>query len=159
MLVLGIILVFRKSPQTTKVDIVEVIERIRSNQMETTNSIESNDISLTTSVNTESKTVFHEDVERVKVDCCDVIKVYGGQKFKKMYPTIAGVYRKTKIPSFRPTYVKITPPTVYISQPEVQKNSPVLGYSWGLSKSPQAKWGYIRSTRTGACPTMAGRWK
>ena len=132
---------------------------IRSKQMEPTDSIDSTKISNITPVNTDSETEFHEDVERVKIDCCDVVEVYGGQKLKKMYPTIIGVYRKTKIPSFRPTYVKITPPTVYISQPEVHKNSPVLGYSWGLSKSPQAKWGYIRSTRTGACPTMAGRWK
>ena len=152
-------MVFRKSHQKAKVNIVEVVEMIRSKQTETTDSIDSPKISDTTPVNTESETAFHEDVERVKINCCDVIKVSGGQKLKEMYPAITGVYRKTTIPSFRPTYIKITPPTVYISQPEVQKNSPVVGYSWGLSKAPQAKWGYIRSTKTGACPTMAGRWK
>ena len=102
------ILVLKKSPNTAKVNIVEVVEMIRRNQRELTDSIDSTEISNTTPVNADSETEFHEDVERVKIDCCDVVEVYGGQKLKKMYPTITGVYRKTKIPSFRPTYVKIT---------------------------------------------------
>ena len=78
-------------------------------------------------------------------------------KVANAYPSFLGKYRKTNIPFNRPIYAKDSLPVRYLSQPQSDKQ--VLGYSWGVSQTPEAKWGYIRSSKASTCPTMAGKWK
>jgi hypothetical protein len=152
----GITVATKRLGRTTKIDIVEVIEILKSKQTENTNIEE-----------TTQKKQFYEDVtdiivvekdtEDVEILCCEIVKMISTGKVVKAYPSILGEYRKTNIPSNRPIYAKDSPPIRYLSQPQSDKQ--VLGYSWGVSQTPEAKWGYIRSSKAGTCPTMAGKWK
>jgi len=156
LLVTGITVATKRIGKSTKIDIVEVIEILKSKQTESPKVAD-----------TTTKRPFFKDIpdrnevetvtEEVEMICCKVVRVQSTAKVAQVYPSILGEYRKTKMPSDRPIYAKLGSPMRYLSQPQSDKH--VLGYSWGVSQTPQAKWGYIRSSKAGPCPTMAGKWK
>ena len=70
-----------------------------------------------------------------------------------MYPHILGDYKHVD----SSTYTKPGATPLYLTKPEAK--GLVWGYTWGVSQSAEAKWGYIRSRYTSPCPTMGGQWK
>ena len=52
--------------------------------------------------------------------------------------------------------MKIGQPEMFLIQPETTGYT--WAYTWGVSSSMEAKWGYIRSTRAKPCPTWTGMW-
>jgi len=173
LVVTGITVVSKKMGKTTKIDIVEVIEILKSKQTEGPKKEE-----LTTTTRTPKNFPNRNDAEtfattrrtilknrnkvetsreEVEVICCKIVSIVSQDKVAQVYPTILGDYRRTKIVSERPIYAKLGAPIRYLSQP--QSDTHVLGYSWGVSQTPKAKWGYIRSSKAGPCPTLAGKWK
>ena len=168
-------MVSKKMGKTTKIDIVEVIEILKSKQTESPRKEEMttttrkpknyrNDAeTFATTKRTTSRIILNNrnpvenTTEEVDIICCKIVTIVSQDKVAHVYPTILGDYRRTKIVSERPIYAKLGAPIRYLSQP--QSDTHVLGYSWGVSQAPKAKWGYIRSSKAGPCPTLAGRWK
>ena len=172
-------MVSKKFGKTTKIDIVEVIEILKSKQTEkpkkedtTTTTTKrpktknfpatKNDVETFITKRTFPKDIPHRKkvdtaTKEVDVTCCRIVNIISRGLVSQVYPTIMGEYRRTKMPSDRPIYAKMGSPMRYLSQP--QSDQQVLGYSWGVSQTPKAKWGYIRSSKAGPCPTLAGKWK
>ena len=96
-----------------------------------------------------------EDAEQVP--CCDNIKISSKEKVMEMYPFLLGDYKQIESKSNRNLYSKSGKQQLYLSLPK--SAGQVRGYTWGVSQSPEAKWGYIRSSKGSSCPTMAGQWK
>ena len=97
-----------------------------------------------------------EDAETIEIDCCKSIRISSTASTKLFYPFLLGEYKMEKRESKKPIYVKAGQRTLYLSQPV--SHSRVLGYSWGVSQTPEAKWGYVRSNKASACPAMEGQW-
>ena len=92
-----------------------------------------------------------EDSESI---CCDHIRISSEGKVRAMYPHILGDYQY-----YDPLYY-IKPGStkpLYLTQPKATGH--VWGYTWGVTLSLEARWGYIRSGYSAPCPTMAGQWK
>ena len=90
----------------------------------------------------------------VEIACCERIKISSQGKTKEMYPFVLGDYKQYKqnINSF----IKIGQPEMFLIQPETTGYT--WAYTWGVSSSMKAKWGYVRSVRAQPCPTWAGGW-
>ena len=52
--------------------------------------------------------------------------------------------------------MKIGKPKLFLMQPEAPGIT--WAYSWGVTKSMEARWGYIRRAKAKPCPTWAGGW-
>ena len=85
-------------------------------------------------------------------DCCGHVTISSEGLAKSLYPHILGDYKHIG----HNTYIKPSNRPVYLNQPSYRGRS---GYSWGVSQSQLARWGYIRSGYTSPCPTRAGVWK
>ena len=84
--------------------------------------------------------------------CCSHIKISSEGKARAMYPHILGKYQ-----IIDSSYdIKLGKKPLYLTQPE--SAGPIWGYTWGVNHSPVSKWGYIRSSYTTPCPSMAGQW-
>ena len=88
----------------------------------------------------------------VDEDCCGHVTISSEGVAQSLYPHILGDYKHIG----HNTYIKPSTRPVYLNQPEHSGRS---GYSWGVSHSQGARWGYIRSAYTSPCPTRAGVWK
>jgi hypothetical protein len=98
-----------------------------------------------------------KDAEKEGIPCCGHIKISSSRKVREMYPFILGDYKQIESKSPQTIYVKPAKKPMFLTQPE--NTGLVWGYTWGVSLSAEAKWGYIRSGYTSLCPTMAGQWK
>ena len=85
-------------------------------------------------------------------DCCGHVTISSEGLAQSLYPYILGDYKHIG----HNTYIKPSTRPVYLNQPPYSGRS---GYSWGVSQSQGARWGYIRSGYTSPCPTRAGVWK
>ena len=92
-----------------------------------------------------------KDVELV---CCEILSIISQGKTKEMYPFILGEYKQNK--ENLNSFVKIELPKLFLMQPETISNT--WAYTWGVSRSTDVRWGYIRSARAKPCPTWAGSW-
>ena len=149
-------MVIKRSEQSSSVDIVEVLEIIRNTP------VKNSEKEQTTEPDESFDEIFYHDAEIIDSEetdniCCDVVIVISTDTVANFYPAILGEYRKTNLGTTLPIYAKGSTPVQYLSQP--QSDGEVLGYSWGVSPAPEAKWGYIRSSKSAPCPTMAGQWK
>ena len=90
-----------------------------------------------------------EDFETI---CCAHIKISSTGKVQAMYPFILGDYMYIN----SSTYIKQVGKLLYLTKPE--PTALIWGYTWGVSLSAKAKWGYIRSGYNAPCPTIAGMW-
>ena len=86
--------------------------------------------------------------------CCKSIKISSSGRTRHLYPFILGDYKITERKSNTPIYNK---QDLFLFKPA--RESSLHSYSWGVSRSPLARWGYIRSSLAGGCPDMGGRWK
>ena len=93
----------------------------------------------------------------VEFYCCGRIQISSYGLVEEMYPFILGNYEQIETNHQQITFVKTGPPKMFLIQPETTEH--VWGYTWGVSRSAKAKWGYIKSSSISPCPTMAGRWK
>ena len=98
-----------------------------------------------------------EDAEIIEMVCCKSIRISSRDRTKILYQFLLGEYKMVEREFMKPIYVKEGNRKLYLSQPVSQ--SRILGYSWGVSHTPEAKWGYVRSSKASACPDMAGQWK
>ena len=89
--------------------------------------------------------------------CCKSIRISSQGLAKTLYPFLPGEYKMVNTDSLNPIFVKKGRRQLFLSKPVSESN--ILGYSWGVSQAPEAKWGYVRSTKSSACPDMAGMWK
>ena len=107
-------------------------------------------------------------VEKIEVVCCDQIQVRSEGLLASLFPGIPGNYSKLVESSSSPVWKHQSAP-LYISKPHAKKKVrqsawlPGLkyfcqSYSWGVTKVPEARWGYLRSHFGGVCPTLGGRW-
>ena len=108
------------------------------------------------SVSTKIHTL-EEDVEIIQMACCKSIRISSQGLAKTFYPFLPGEYKMVSTDSLNPIFVKKGRRQLFLSKPVSESN--ILGYSWGVSQAPEAKWGYVRSTKSSACPDMAGMWK
>ena len=90
----------------------------------------------------------------VEIACCEIISISSQGKTKEMYPFILGEYKQNK--ENLNSFVKIELPKLFLMQPETISNT--WAYTWGVSRSTDVRWGYIRSARAKPCPTWAGSW-
>ena len=111
------------------------------------------------------KTDFGEDIhtsnwkwikkgEDVEIACCETIRISSEEKTKKLYPFILGDYDRNSLNLT--SFVKTDNPKLFLMQPETPGHT--WAYTWGVSRSMEARWGYIRSSRAKPCPTWAGMW-
>ena len=107
-------------------------------------------------------------VEKIEVVCCEEIQLSSQGLLATLFPGILGNYSKLVESSARPVWKHQSAP-LYISKPHAKKKVrqsawlPGLryfcqNYSWGVTKVPEARWGYVRSRFGGVCPTLGGRW-
>ena len=97
-----------------------------------------------------------EDAEMIKIPCCSSLKITSKGRTKLLYRFLLGEYRLVSGKNTKAMYKKRGQNQLYISRPK--SHSARLLYSWGVSHTPEAKWGYIRSGKTAPCPDMAGEW-
>ena len=88
--------------------------------------------------------------------CCKSIKISSSGRARHLYPSIMGDYRMVGKKSKTPIYIN-TGDRIFLYKPERENRT--LGYSWGVSHSPLARWGFIKSTLAGGCPDMGGGWR
>ena len=88
--------------------------------------------------------------------CCKSIKISSSGRARHLYPSIMGDYRMVGKNKKTPIYIK-TGDRIFLYKPERENRT--LGYSWGVSHSPLARWGFIKSTLAGGCPDMGGGWR
>ena len=148
-------MVTKRIVQSNKIDIVDVLKILRNKQIQGTKE-------QTTKTVEFFNDIFHpvtENIDSDKVDtvCCEFVSITSSDTLANLYPNILGEYRKTYQGTFQPIYAKYSNTVQYLSQPK--SDSDVLDYSWGVSPTPEAKWGYISSSKSAPCPTMAGQWK
>ena len=93
----------------------------------------------------------------VETTCCGQVIISSYAEVREMYPFILGIYKQRETQHPVNLFMKSGTSEIFLIQPET--TNLVWGYTWGVSRSPEAKWGYIRSTSSAACPTMAGKWK
>ena len=106
----------------------------------------------------EVKAVFlEEDAEIIQISCCKSLKISSRGKTKKLYAFLLGEYNLVAGTHTKPIYKKTGLMHLYLFQPVPSRAGVV--YSWGVSHTPEARWGYVRSGRAAACPGMAGQWK
>jgi hypothetical protein len=98
-----------------------------------------------------------QDVEIIQMICCKSITISSQGRTKTLYPFLPGEYKMMSTDSLNPIFVKKGSRKLFLSKPVSESN--IVGYSWGVSQAPEAKWGYVRSTKSSACPDMAGMWK
>merc|ERR1712110_1143477 len=94
--------------------------------------------------------------------CCPKIRIFSLGLMSQLYPSLIGVYTKINISSSshdkRQLYRMAKPDAqFYISRPTPSSN--VVHYSWRVNNNTDTLWGYIRSSSSGVCPTMGGRWR
>ena len=92
-----------------------------------------------------------KDVELV---CCEILSIISQGKTKEMYPFILGDYKQIK--ENPKGFLKIGQPKMFLMQPETPGYT--WAYTWGVTRSLEARWGYIRSARAKPSPTWAGGW-
>ena len=89
--------------------------------------------------------------------CCGQIQISSQGIVEEIYPFILGNYRQIETKYNRNTFVKKGLPKMFLIQPATTPY--VWGHTWGVSRSADGKWGYIRSSGFSPCPDMAGKWK
>ena len=88
--------------------------------------------------------------------CCKSIKISSSGRARHLYPSIMGDFKMVGRSSKTPIYIK-PGERIFLYKPERENHT--LGYSWGVSHSPLARWGFIKSTLAGGCPDMGGGWR
>ena len=98
-----------------------------------------------------------EEPEPAYITCCNKMRISSEGRVREMYPHVLGEYIMMKNTSGRTSYSKAGSLEMFLTQPETAE----LGkwYAWGVTGSPGATWGYLRSTRLPLCPARAGPWK
>ena len=99
-----------------------------------------------------TKVEYDEDIT-----CCGQIIISSYAQAREMYPFILGIYKQRETLHQVNLYIKTGTPEMFMIQPET--NSQVWGYNWGVSRSSETNWGYMRSASHAVCPTMADKWK
>ena len=95
--------------------------------------------------------------DEIETTCCGQLIISSYGEVREMYPFILGIYKQRETQHPANLFLKTGTPAMFLIQPET--TNLVWGYTWGVSRSPEAKWGYIRSASNAVCPTMAGKWK
>ena len=95
--------------------------------------------------------------KRTMLVCCKSVCLSSNASTKFLHPFLLGEYTMVEKELNKPIYMKKGNQNLYISQP-VSKN-PMLGYNWSVSHLPNAKWGYMGSTKNSACPDTASPWQ
>ena len=95
--------------------------------------------------------------EPAYITCCNKMRISSEGRVREMYPHVLGEYQRMENQSGRTSYSKAGSLEMFLTQPETAE----LGkwYAWGVTGSPGATWGYLRSTRLPLCPARAGPWK
>ena len=133
-----------------------VLEFIKKKALAKSNQKEHQPEDINESWVTDQNIHHHIEIEELIV-CCKSIRISSKNKRQMIHPFLVGEFILMEKEFFKPIYVKKGKRSLYISQPVAA--NPLLGYSWGVGHSPGAVWGYMSSSKSSACPHMAGPWQ
>jgi hypothetical protein len=155
---LGLTLVKWKVENKRKIDLhnVEKVLKVIKSNRKPRNDISKIEETFISGPFSETEILYdgHNWNERENITCCDRIRISSSELVSEMYPFILGQYKNIQRKSKKRVYIKEGRRQLFLSQPE--SAGQVRGYSWGVNHSPTAKWGYIRSSKSYACPTLPG---
>merc|ERR1712150_263730 len=101
-----------------------------------------------------------EDIQIGDADiCCDRIRIFSTGAASRYYPFLMGNYDKVMLQfegKMFLAYQKSDRSSLFVTKPTTDE---FQFYNWGVSRSPLARWGYLRSSYGGRCPTRSGEWK
>jgi hypothetical protein len=109
---------------------------------------------------TEETNIYDIEEQFTKIEtlsCCKSVWISSNASTEFLHPFLLGEYTMVEKKLHKPIYVKKGNQKLYISQPI--SHNPMLSYNWSVSHLPNAKWGYMGSSKNSACPDTAGPWQ
>ena len=96
--------------------------------------------------------LYDDHDQEAEKSCCNAIIISSKGLLADKYPHILGEYKVLQNTTYPASYKLARKQKLFLTKPG-------RGYTWGVARSVEATWGYIRSTRVTPCPATAGPWR